>query len=298
MQWAYRVAIRAPSGTCLRMAPGGLKRGGGGNSLPRLHSKVTLPLVARLCAFCGGSGLTKEHVIPRWLSGVLPEQARYRGQDQATVLLHSERTVDGPHHREMVETFNSLTVKAVCGPCNNGFMNGIEAAARPYLSAMICGNLALSISGDAATAIATWAVKTSLMAQLTGAEPAALDQVYQGFYASRRPTPDCLVWAAAVDDEDWALRAECRTALCSADGSPANTDDPPNILTVTIGLGALLLHTIIDPVLGNPTWNLTSAFRGGLVPLWPDPRAVTWPPRLLHPIEAWGVCDYMPLLLS
>jgi hypothetical protein len=254
--------------------------------------------MARRCAFCGGTGLTREHVIPRWLSDVLPEQARYRGQDQATVLLHPERTVDGPHHREMVETFNSTTVKAVCGPCNNGFMNDIEAKARPYLSAMIRGNLAMSLAVEAATAVATWAVKTSLMAQLTGSEPAALEQIYQDFYAARRPTPECMVWAAAVDDEDWALRTECRLMLYALDGQSASTDDPPNLLSVTIGLGALLLHIIVDPVLGNSTWNLTSAFHGALIPLWPDPRPVTWPPRVLHPVEVWGVCEYLPLLLS
>lgn len=236
--------------------------------------------------------------MPRWLSAVLPEQARYRGQDQATVHLHPDRTVDGPHHREMAETFNSATVKAVCGPCNNGFMNEIEAEARPYLSTMIRGNLSVLFAGEAASAVATWAVKTSLMAQLTGSEPAALAQVYRGLYATGRPTSECMVWAAAIDSEDWALRTECRLMLYVLEGQPVSIDDPPNILSVTIGLGALLLHTIIDPVLGNSTWNLTSAFRGALVPLWPDPRPVTWPPRILLPAEAWGVCEYMPLLLS
>ncbi len=237
-------------------------------------------------------------MIPRWLSDVLPEQARYRGQDQATALLHPEHAIDGPHHREMVETFNSTIVKAVCGPCNNGFMNDIEAEARPYLSAMIRGNLAMSLPVEAATAVATWAVKTSLMAQLTGSEPAVLEQVYQDFHTTLRPTPECMVWAAAVDDEDWALRTECRYVLYALDGRLTSTDDPPNLLSVTIGLGALLLHTIVDPVLGNSMWNLTSAFGGALVPLWPDPRPVTWPPRLLHSVEAWGVCEYMPLLLG
>jgi hypothetical protein len=198
----------------------------------------------------------------------------------------------------MVETFNSMTVRAVCGPCNNGFMNGIEADARPYLSAMIRGNLAMSLATEGATAVAAWAVKTSLMAQLTGTDPATLEHVYQDFYATRLPTPECLVWAAAVDDEDWALRTECRLMLYALDGKSASADDPPNILSVTIGLGALLLHTLVDPVLGKSTWNFTSAFRGALVPLWPDPRPVAWPPRLLHPGEIWGVCESMPMLLS
>ncbi|MFE2426971.1 hypothetical protein ACFXJ5_09480 [Streptomyces sp. NPDC059373] len=159
--------------------------------------------MARRCVFCGGTGLTREHVIPRWLSDVLPEQARFRGQDQAIVLLQPERTVDGPHHREMRETFNSATVKVVCDRCNNGFMNDIEAEARPVLSAMIRGRLSMSLAADAATSIATWAVKTSLMAQRTSSEPAPLKPVYEGFYANQRPTPECMVWAAAVDDEDW-----------------------------------------------------------------------------------------------
>ena len=31
--------------------------------------------MARRCVFCGSTGVTREHVIPRWLSNVLPEQA-------------------------------------------------------------------------------------------------------------------------------------------------------------------------------------------------------------------------------
>jgi hypothetical protein len=136
------------------------------------------------------------------------------------------------------------------------------------------------------------------MLQLTGSEPAALEQIYQAFHTTRRPTPECMVWAATVDDEDWALRTECRLMLYAVDGQSASTDNPPNLLSVTIGLGALLLHTIVDPVLGHSIWNLTATFRGAVVPLWPDPRPVTWPPRVLHPAEAWGVCEYMPLLLG
>lgn len=254
--------------------------------------------MARRCVFCGGTGLTREHVIPRWLSTVLPEQARFRGQDQATLLFHPEIGINGPHHREMKETFNSMTVKAVCGPCNNGFMNDIEAKARPYLSAMIRGKLAISLDAGAAGAIATWAVKTSLMAQLTGSEPAALEQEYQNLYATRQPATSCMVWAAAVDDEHWALRVECRGVLYPVDGQAVTIDDPPNLLSVTIGLGSLLLHIIVDPIIGNSVWNLTSTFAGALVPLWPNPGSTTWPLRTLHPAEAHAVSEYMSHLLS
>src|SRR5258708_14335434 len=97
--------------------------------------------MARRCVFCGGAPLTREHVIPRWLTDVLPEQARFRGQDQQVVLLppKAARSRILLPHRERREPFNSMTVKSVCKSCNSGWMNEIEGRARPYLNRLIQG---------------------------------------------------------------------------------------------------------------------------------------------------------------
>ena len=138
--------------------------------------------MARRCVFCGRGGpLTREHVIPRWLTDVLPEQARFRGHDQQVVLQppSGARSRLVLPHREMREPFNAMTVKAVCGNCNSGWMSGIEEAGRPAISGLVRGEPQELEAADV-KAIATWSVKTVLMAQLTGVEGiAALGSVYQ-----------------------------------------------------------------------------------------------------------------------
>jgi hypothetical protein len=76
-----------------------------------------------------------------------------------------------------------------------------------------------------------------------------------------------------------------------------SVDDPPNILSVTLGLGALLLHTVIDPIIvDSPVNRLEQIFPGVLMPLSPNPRPVTWPPPVLPPEQAWAVCECLRLL--
>lgn len=256
--------------------------------------------MARRCVFCGASGLTREHVIPQWLTSVLPEQERWRGQDQATIYPDPTAPNSAPVHRELVERFNAMTVKAVCASCNNTFMNGIEAGARPVLSTMIRGGrLSIALAPETLTKLATWAVKTGLMVQLTGQEPASLELLYQHLYRERRPSDECRVWLGQVDDEDWALRAECPTALIQMDGEEIEASDPPNVVAVTLGLGALLLHVFLpaNPALGYLP-DLQSTFTG-LVPIWPNPSAAQWPPaRITRADEAWAISMTLPLLYS
>src|SRR5260370_21884598 len=193
--------------------------------------------MARRCVFCGGAPLTREHVIRRWLTDVLPEQARFRGQDQQVVLLppKAARSRILLPHRERREPFNSMTVKSVCKSCNSGWMNEIEGRARPYLTRLIQGDQQrLEIHVIAALAI--WVVTTTLMAQLTSVEGiAALGSVYNAFYAARTPPDNGVVWAAAHGAEDWALRFEPVSALVATEADGAVTSaDPVNTISPTL----------------------------------------------------------------
>ena len=54
----------------------------------------------------------------------------------------------------------SLKIRAVCAPCNNGWMNRLETAARPHLTRMMLG-LPTPLNADEQRAVAHWlAVKT------------------------------------------------------------------------------------------------------------------------------------------
>jgi hypothetical protein len=238
--------------------------------------------MARRCIFCGGTPVTREHVVPRWLTAVLPEQARFRGQDQQFVL----QPPGGPRsglvlpHREMREPFNAMTVKAVCSKCNGGWMSRLEEVARPVLAPLIRGESQQFEIGNVET-IATWTVKTALMAQLTGVEySAGLGPVYRTLYNERKPPHNSVVWVAATGAEDWGLRFEIVGALIAMEeeSNSIEPDDPVNTISVTIGLGNLLLHTVLTVRNKVSYPPLDEIHSGAIKRLWPDPTAMTLPP--------------------
>jgi hypothetical protein len=177
-------------------------------------------------------------------------------------------------------------------------MNAIECAARPKLTALIRGERQELNATDVET-IATWTVKTSLMVQLTGTSTAALDDVYKNFFRDQRPPVNAAVWAAAVNGEDWTLRSETMSVLVATDGEGITIQDPPNTLAVTLGLGALLLHSIITArasISYPPHHEITN---GVMVRFWPHPSTTAWPPsRSLNDTEAWFISRSLDWWLS
>lgn len=246
----------------------------------RLHETVG---VARRCVFCGSSPLTREHVIPRWLTDVLPEQARFRGQDQQVVLTppesaHSRLLLP---HREMREPFSAMTVKAVCVTCDSGWMTETERLARPHLTRLIKAADPQELGADAIRALATWVVKTTLMTQLTSAEGAAgLRDVYHRFFVTRTPPDNCVVWVAAHGAADWALRVELVSALIATElDSGATPADPVNTISATLGLGHALFHVVLT---ARPSVSYTplDEIHPGVLRLWPGISFITPPPSM------------------
>jgi hypothetical protein len=249
--------------------------------------------VARRCIFCEGTGrLTREHVIPQWMTDVLPEQLPWRGQDQTVVLLPPDSPPSSMDlgHREAPERFNASTIRAVCGSCNSGWMSTLEGSAQDALTSLVRGERrALEI--PTIELVASWAIKTSLVAQLTSsAAAAALDDLYHQFFRDRRPSPNAFVWAGAVGHDDWGLRIEALSALYTDGNDDVTIDDPPNMLSVTIGLGSLLLHSVLTTLSSADCPPLEEMLTDGLIRLWPNPVPTTWPPpRPLNNAEAWYV---------
>jgi hypothetical protein len=109
----------------------------------------------RPCIFCGASGpLTKEHVFPDWIRAL-----GFGGQGwQETVV--GERP-DEKRHIRPAGPF-SLTLKAVCRPCNNVWMSDIERQAKPLLTTMFqYQDVKVPLNEAAQCDLARWAFKTA-----------------------------------------------------------------------------------------------------------------------------------------
>src|SRR5215208_203477 len=101
----------------------------------------------RSCIFCGSSPTTKEHVLPAWLSSVLPGEGDF-GLERSHERFDGEIT--GGHWQASAL---NLTVRCACAACNHGWMSELEGHAKPLLVPMIQGRPS-SLSRAALTTIA------------------------------------------------------------------------------------------------------------------------------------------------
>ena len=253
----------------------------------------------RICVFCKGAPLTREHVFPRWLENVLPIQERSRGQDLAEVGGELLTVPALPvTHRQMGEKFTEATVARVCRPCNNGWMNGLEDAARPVLTTLISGQ-DTAVGEEHARHLALWVAKTCLMAQLTHPESAAVPtEHYRWLYENRTPPPGTQIWALDIEAQDWSLRMQHFAILY---GDPAHCDpaEPCNTYSTTIGLGRAafcVMGTTSESVVLPSLDDVTPL---GAVRLWPYPRPFGW--GRVAPLgddDLWFVSDFLRLWMG
>lgn len=215
---------------------------------------------------CGNVGkLSREHAIPKWTHKVLDPSLssighKYEGPPDSGIL--REWRACGP----------DVKAKDICVPCNNGWMERLERAARPMLKPLILGEpCALStLDGKLLT---RWFLKTSVMLELAGSQgqrtiPTAVER---WVYEDRTPTEGVALW----------LGSARRPHGAASGGRSAETrlgaEPPCPAWMFVIILGRLVLAAIGEvartPVLDGP-------LAGALCRVWPTPLVLASPPRV------------------
>jgi hypothetical protein len=242
-------------------------------------------MAARVCIFCGGSPLTREHAWPQWLRGVLPDIARER---QIPHDLGRGRTFKAPGF--------SLTIKAVCGDCNHGWMSKLEAEAMPHLSPMIAVEGGPVVLGpDAQTVIARWTLKTALiLREIAHDNPPPIPRDY---YAQVRadnlitPLPSLtyvrLAQYGVIDPIERVIRTDqpayfkgnpLEVGPSPSKGKHISTG-LPNAYGATIAIGYLVLQVLGIYEHRSVTNLKVRSYPDISVPIWPFVGPQRWPPR-------------------
>jgi hypothetical protein len=149
------------------------------------------------CAFCWrtGSKVTKEHVVPRWVSKLLLT-------DPA---LEVEHTVGYGYQYPRRSKELDMQVRAVCGSCNHGWMGEMEAGVKAVLADPIVGRLSEPIPAKKHKLLAMWAVKTWLLTMHADARPPGNPpfplqrEVFGRLYRTRMPPDAAAVWIGALN---------------------------------------------------------------------------------------------------
>jgi hypothetical protein len=158
---------------------------------------VTAPTpTKRLCVFCHeASKISLEHLIPTWVVS---------GEDASQHLYYRES--GGPDYEvreDMREgAARDLTAKGPCQRCNNGWMNAMDHGVLDVLSPQLIRGKKVKLTKTKKMALAAWAVKYTLMGQLTHWRDrrfAIPEDEYLSFYERRPPSDSMRLWAGYME---------------------------------------------------------------------------------------------------
>ncbi|MER6204530.1 hypothetical protein [Streptomyces sp. NPDC001642] len=229
--------------------------------------------MAKVCIFCGGTPLTKEHVLPRWLKVALdPTVKRHR---------YIRLSVDTARHHDAPPLNDQ--VKVVCSNCNSGWMNQLEEDVRHFLPALIRGT-PCSLGVEAQRALSSWSLKTMLMFQHT--HPSDVRNVipesdFARFREVHEPTASMLGRLGFMNyppDDSVPLV----DTLCQGYGTPQSG----RVAWIsTLKIGCMVVQIIRAPEVANGSRLAPYEALPSLRPMWPPAEPIEWPLPKAIPYE-------------
>ncbi len=236
------------------------------------------------CIFCGRNDqkMSNEHVWPEWLDNLLPPGVAEK--DHTYSFEDAER---GEYRRLQGMPPHNVKVRDVCRPCNEGWMNQAEEAARPIISRMVGAQRETELHAIEQAKLAFWGVMKGLVAVRVGGESkltrAALVDDYHDLYAckeSRMPPDGFLVHIARAA---WSVK-RAPAGYFRLSGINRQEGEGDKFDGYALVFSALDLVVIILRVFGvKPTRFIPfddERFADAIRRVWPiEPAGVTWPPE-------------------
>jgi hypothetical protein len=134
------------------------------------------------CIFCGAKPTTQEHIISRWCYEIMCEDPRGIPAQGKHVRWNSAGVMQSWESAKP-----EFIANCVCGGCNCGWMNDIEQAARPALSAMIRDE-PITLDRLTQNTVATWLGLKAIVCQYGQSPPQPVRREWLAeLFESRRP---------------------------------------------------------------------------------------------------------------
>lgn len=227
----------------------------------------------RQCLFCSSRANSLEDAWPRWITD------QFEGR--APLSVEAERM--GVPLRSWSVRRPTLTVRAVCNSCNNGWMSDLENQVKSLLEPLVHGRLGL-LSLERQSVLALWATKTAMVLEGLDAPE------YRGYAQHERESLRTVsaiprrtaIWLAASATEPIFLSTKTRHKANENDGDVIGIST-----TMMFGLVGLQVLTIKVPETVTPQVSVAAKARNGAwsdltAQIWPVMHnSVEWPPRAL-----------------
>ncbi len=125
--------------------------------------------VFNLCIFCGGTGLSKEHIIPDWIGREFPIPHGFRN----TRSMYDHRGIYDSTGIHKNEPLGSKKMRNVCVKCNGGWMSRLQSEAKPILLDLF-HKKDVTLDHHAKVTLAAWVMMGSIMLEFTQMESKAI----------------------------------------------------------------------------------------------------------------------------
>ncbi|MCK8493564.1 hypothetical protein M0L20_16985 [Spirosoma sp. RP8] len=163
------------------------------------------------CIFCGSRPLTGEHFWSKWLKPLIDEHAKGKYVPNMHMFAYSEIENFGTNREREIKQPKKRTgpaeswqPKVVCSTCNNGWMSGIDDAAKPILSKLIIGD-SINIGNEERAIISRWLYLKTIIGEFKSNNDKLITKAERYHFKETREVPEKWdFWLARVNPPDWA----------------------------------------------------------------------------------------------
>ena len=236
------------------------------------------------CIFCGGFGLSKEHVWSKWTYALVPNKptdTHRRGHYVSSRA--NPRIIERREIKAYQGNVNTIRLRVVCKGCNNGWMSRLDSAVKPILSPLILG-VSTMLNERSQLILSTWIAMKAMVSEHSRTEDVASDQGERTYLMSDlRPPANYRIWIAAHSATSWRVAYQRHAAtLGYLDGEGMAQSPDRSLLknsqSLTLGIGKLLINVVSSRVPDLKFAFLDTAIGRAMHRIQPYARNATWPP--------------------
>ena len=264
----------------------------------------------RLCIFCRGTGMSKQHIVPDWLKNVLPRQSEDQHTQHITSVLSMPNSAPHVDVTPIVRNGHQWSRKArnVCDSCNSGWMSQIETNAKDILTNLMLGKR-ITLTSEDQESLINWITLTTIMAEYTDLKHQAITTIERElFYDTKKSLSNWRIWIGRYKGTEWIQRYRHQgIAAYSSDNIPSTPI--PNTQSSTFVFGELFIHVVSTTVNDmNLRLILPKDLKNKMIQLWPIQRQqLRWPPiEVFTPTFtdiqvdtiSWEIADILPFYNS